>query len=399
MTGRVYKSVYGVLLGACVAVAAMILPGAAASHPAGRAPLTVVVLGKGAIVASTPAGISCPGRCTARFASGTRVTLIPRLKTGIRLVRWAGGCRGSGACAVRVSSPSAVTAVFGTAAKSKPQAKPTAPHSGSKVVAEPGYYSGPILFFVSTSGTKVQNVTTYNAVPISCVPAVSGAPPYDRNFAIPLAAIKTDGSFAGQITQDGVFDGFAAKITYSVAGHLTPASAAGAAATAAGSYRENITFKDATTTHTCTSNNQAWSSSKNGPIPQPKSLVVPAKKYSGPVIFSVSTAGTEVQNVTTYNAVPVVCVPAVTGAPPYDRNFSIPTATIRPDGSFGGQATQNGVFGNAPAKITYSVTGNFQGLNGSYATAAGSYREEITFTDSAGAHTCTSNILPFAASG
>jgi hypothetical protein len=277
MTGRVYKSVYGALLGGCVAVAAMILPGAAVSHPAGRAPLTVVVLGKGATVASTPAGISCPGRCTARFASGTRV--------------------------------------------------------------------------------------------------------------------------ARQITEDGVFDGFAAKITYSVAGHLTPASAAGAAASAAGSYREDIVFKDATTTHTCTSNNQAWSSSKNGPIPQPKSLVVPAKKYSGPVIFSVSTAGTEVQNVTTYNAVPVACVPAVTGAPAYDRNFAIPTVTIRPDGSFSGQATQNGVFGNAPAKITYSVLGNFQGLNGSYATAAGSYREDITFTDSAGAHACTSNVLPFAASG
>jgi hypothetical protein len=89
----------------------------------------------------------------------------------------------------------------------------------------------------------------------------------------------------------------------------------------------------------------------------------------------------------------------VTGAPPYDSNFAIPDVRINPDGSFAGQATQNGIFANAPAKITYSVAGNFQGIIGSYATAAGSYREDIAFTDSTGSHTCTSNTLPFAAYG
>jgi hypothetical protein len=390
----------------CVVAAVLTPAGTAMSQAAGRAPLTVVVLGRGATIASTPAGISCPARCTASFVSGTRVTLVPKLKSGFRLVRWAGGCKGSGACTVKVSSPSAVTAVFGTASKPKPKptpgpkAKPVAPKPGSKVVAEPGYYSGgSLLFFVSTAGTKVEDVTTYNPVPIACVPAVSGAPANDQHsFGIPAAAIRPDGSFAGQITQSGVFDGFPAKLTYSASGHLTPATTSGAA-TAAGTYREDITFKDATTAHTCTSNDQPFSSSKNGPIPQQKSLVVHGKKYSGPVIFTVPAAGTEIQNLTTYNGVPITCVPGVTGAPPYDSNFAIPDVRINPDGSFAGQATQNGIFANAPAKITYSVAGNFQGIIGSYATAAGSYREDIAFTDSTGSHTCTSNTLPFAAYG
>ena len=386
-----------------------------------RAPLTVVVLGKGATVTSTPAGISCPGRCTASFAAGTRVALAPHLRSGFRLVRWAGGCNGSGACKLKVTSPTAVTAKIGTAPRPAPKPKPASPKSkpkpittpkkpaapspnpGPKIAAEPGYYSGSLLFFVSNTGSKVQNVTTYNYVSIACVPAVSGAPTSDQGsrFSIPAVAIKPDGSFAGQVTQVGVFGGFAAKITDSVSGHITPATSGGGAAAAAGSYREDITFKDATTTHTCTSNNQAWTASKNGPIPQPKSLVVPGKPYSGTVIFSVSAAGTQVRNVTTYNYVSIACVPAVSGAPTSDQGsrFSIPAVAIKRDGSFAGRATQTAVFANAPATITFSVAGNFQGLNGAYATAAGTYREDITFTDAAGAHTCTSNTLPFSSSG
>src|SRR5262245_34465285 len=182
----------------CVLASALTLVAAAAPQPGGRTPLTVVVLGKGATVGSRPGGISCPGRCTASFAAGTRVTLVPRLKSGFRLVRWAGGCKGSGICVVRVSSPSAVTAVFGAAPKLKPttipKVKPTT-RPGSKVIAEPGYYRGGVLFFVSTTQRKVQNVTTYNYVRITCVPAVSGAQPYDSNFAIPSVAIGPDGSF------------------------------------------------------------------------------------------------------------------------------------------------------------------------------------------------------------
>ena len=249
----------------------------------------------------------------------------------------------------------------------------------------------------------MQNATTYNYVSIACVPAVSGAPNSDQGsrFSIPAASIKPDGSFAGRVTQAGVFGGFAAKITDSVSGHIRPATAGGGAASAAGSLREDITFRDGTTSHTCTSNNQPWTAAKNGPIPQPKSLVVPSKQYSGPVIFSVSAAGTKVQNVTTYNYVYIACAPAVSGAPNSDQGsrFSIPEVAIKPDGSFAGRAVQKGVFGTAPATITFSVAGNFQGLNGSYATAAGTYREDITFTDSAGAHSCTSNTLPFSSSG
>jgi hypothetical protein len=389
-------------------VVGLSLTGAAMSETlAQRMPLTVVVLGKGATVTSKPVGISCPGRCTASFAAGTYVALAPHLRSGFRLVRWAGSCKGSGACKLKVTSPAAVTAQIGTATKPAPKARPTSPKSkaGPKIAAEPGYYAGgSLLFFVSTTGTKVQNATTYNPVSITCVPAVSGVPTSDsgNRFAIAVAAIKPGGSFAGKVTQAGVFGGFAAKITDSVSGHLTPATAGSGAASGAGSFREDITFREGTTTHTCTSNNQPWTSAKNGPIPQPKSLVVPGKQYSGgSVIFSVSAAGAKVQNVTTYNPLSIACVPAVSGAPTSDQGsrFSIPEVAIKPDGSFAGRATQKGVFGNAPATITFSVAGNFQGLNGSYATAAGTYREDITFTDSAGVHACTSNTLPFSSSG
>ena len=123
-------------------VVGLSLTGAAMSQtPAHGMPLTVVVLGKGATVTSNPVGISCPGHCTASFAAGTRVALAPHLRSGFRLVRWAGGCKGSGACKLKVTSPSAVTAQIGIAPKAAPKAKPASPKSkpGPKIAAEPGY--------------------------------------------------------------------------------------------------------------------------------------------------------------------------------------------------------------------------------------------------------------------
>ena len=40
-------------------------------------------------VTSSPAGISCPGRCTATFAAGTTVVLTETSKNGSKFVGWA----------------------------------------------------------------------------------------------------------------------------------------------------------------------------------------------------------------------------------------------------------------------------------------------------------------------
>jgi hypothetical protein len=89
--------------------------------------------------------------------------------------------------------------------------------------------------------------------------------------------------------------------------------------------------------------------------------------------------------------VPIACAPAASGAPTGDQ-IVIPQGAIKPDGSFAAKASQNGVFAGVPAKFTYSFAGNFQGLDPTGAvTVAGVFREDIVFTDSAGAHSCTSN--------
>jgi hypothetical protein len=375
----------------CVAVA-LVLAGAAGSSSTARAPITVVVLGSGATVVSTPAGIACPRRCTATFASGTRVTLTPLLNKGFRLVRWAGSCKGSGRCTVRASSPTAVTAVFGRSSKAKPPVKP------SRSV-EAGYYSdsGGYLGFYVSPGRKIQNFTVY-ALNIMCSSPVTGAPGQEQGlFAIRQVAIKPDGSVSGTSTQNGAFAGLPAKITYSVTGHMTAATST-AAASGAGTFREVIVLQDSSK-RTCTSNNQPWSAAKSGPIPQAKALLGPGKYSDSGGYFGFNVAGAKVLDLTVY-ALNISCLPALRGAPgQIQGQFAIPESAIAAGGSFAGKATQSGVFAGFPATITYSVGGNFQGRNarGSL-TAVGTYREDIAVTDSAGTpHTCTSNAIPWSA--
>ena len=57
--------------------------------------LTVVADGHGT-VASSPAGIGCPGTCSAAFAAGTRVTLTAQPATGWEVSFWLDDCAGPG---------------------------------------------------------------------------------------------------------------------------------------------------------------------------------------------------------------------------------------------------------------------------------------------------------------
>jgi hypothetical protein len=74
----------------------------------GTAVLTVTVEGTGRVV-SQPAGIDCPGQCSATFAAGTHVTLASTPAEGWRFDAWRGACSGAGACTVVATADSSVT--------------------------------------------------------------------------------------------------------------------------------------------------------------------------------------------------------------------------------------------------------------------------------------------------
>ena len=76
-------------------------------------PLTVNVAGTGSgTVTSTPAGISCPGTCSATFAGGTSVTLTASAAAGSTFAGWSGACTGTGSCTVKMNAAQSVTATF-----------------------------------------------------------------------------------------------------------------------------------------------------------------------------------------------------------------------------------------------------------------------------------------------
>jgi hypothetical protein len=61
--------------------------------------LTVTTTGQGSVT-SAPAGIDCPGTCTAGFPDGSQVTLTATPADGWRLASWGGACTGAPGCAV-----------------------------------------------------------------------------------------------------------------------------------------------------------------------------------------------------------------------------------------------------------------------------------------------------------
>ena len=86
--------------------------------PAQQAQLTVTVTGSGTVT-SSPAGINCPGTCTAKFNSGTTVTLTATATSGFNFAGFGGGCSGT-TCTLTLSSSQSVTAIF----------NPTSPSAG-----------------------------------------------------------------------------------------------------------------------------------------------------------------------------------------------------------------------------------------------------------------------------
>src|SRR5262252_9533669 len=76
--------------------------------------LTVTLAGAGrGTVTSDPAGISCPGTCSASFPLGTSVTLTASATTDSSFTGWSGEvCRGTGTCTASMTEARNVTAIF-----------------------------------------------------------------------------------------------------------------------------------------------------------------------------------------------------------------------------------------------------------------------------------------------
>jgi hypothetical protein len=262
----------------------------------------------------------------------------------------------------------------------KPVTPPTKPVTPSAI--SPGSYSGiDKSFYVSADGTQVEDVTL-SPVDMACTP---GGSFQDNTFDIPSIAIAADGSFTGTATQTGVEDNAPAQLTYTFSGRFQ-------GTTAAGTWRENITYNDGTA-HTCTSNTQSWSATRDEQGTDTASPPPPGS-YSGiDKSFHVSADGTQVQDVT-LSPVDMACTP---GGSFQDNTFDIPSIAIAADGSFTGTATQTGVEGSSPATFTYTFSGHFHGTDASgVERAAGTWREDITYNNGT-AHTCTSNTYPWSA--
>jgi hypothetical protein len=352
------------------------MPAVAATQPM----LTVVILGSGSVT-SQPAGIVCPGKCTATFAAVTSVILTPESKNDSTFLRWGGSCTGSGACRVNVAALTAVAAQF--VAGSEPP--PT-----TKYIAAPGSYSGPdvgdLRFYVAPGGKDMLNISKgIYPVGLSCKPSCD----FDDSFQMLQVAIQPDGSFNGKAVQSGVLSGNDAKYTYRITGHFEAATAT-TAASAGGTYSESIVFASGTYA-SCSTNETSWTATLYREPPLPKVIATPGN-YSGPDVgdlrFSVAPGGRSMINITK-GIYPVLLQCAPSGSA--DESFQMNQVAIQPDGSFNGKTSQSSVFMGANARFTYTITGHFEGVTPEGpSTVAGIYREDVVLSGGT-AKACTSD--------
>jgi hypothetical protein len=274
----------------------------------------------------------------------------------------------------------------------QPRQTTTPPPAGSYTATNP--QSGlPITFYVSSSQTSLQDISI-PTVYLDCAPGNAGPA---EPLGIASAPLKPDGSFTVTTTQTGVYAGYPAKFTYTLQGNFHGVGPSGAPR-AAGTFRETMTFTDSAA-RTCTSNTQSWTAGRDSQPPQTTSRP-PAGGYTAtnpqsglPITFSVSSSRTSLQNV----SIPTVYLDCAPGNAGPAEPFAIAAIPLPSGLSFTATTTKTGVYAGHPAKFTYTFRGNFHGVAPSGAArAAGTFRETMTFTDSA-ARTCTSNTQSWTA--
>jgi trimeric autotransporter adhesin len=353
------------------------IPAVAATPPT----LVVVIVGSGGVT-SQPAGIACPGKCTATFAAATSVVLTPVPKNGSTFLRWGGSCTGADTCKVNVSSLTAVAAQFLAGAKTPP---PTA-----NSVAVPGPYSGSngqgwgITFYVAPGGRSLENISLPTTSE-SCTP--SGTT--DTSVGALQAAIQPNGSFSTKTSESGVLNGSSVKIIDTFTGRFQPATAT-ASASAAGTWSEKIAYASGTTA-SCTSNTQSWTARLYREPAWQKSAIEPGD-YSGSngqgwaIKFSVAPGGKSILNVSLPTTAES-CTPSGNT----NQSVTIQSVAVQPNGAFSAKTSQTGVVNSTSAKITYTFAGYFEGPTPTgAATVAGTWRADIVFA-SGTTKMCTSN--------
>ena len=100
-------------------------------------PVTVSKTGDGRVT-STPAGIDCGTTCTALFADGSAVTLVPNPDPGWTFGGWGGACSGASTCTLLVNGPLNVSATFLPPPPTGGQSANVTPVRGTVLVKEPG---------------------------------------------------------------------------------------------------------------------------------------------------------------------------------------------------------------------------------------------------------------------
>jgi uncharacterized repeat protein (TIGR03803 family) len=147
--------------------------------------LTVSLAGAGSgTVTSEPAGISCPGTCSAAFPIGTLVTLTATPAAGSAFTGWNGARAGTGSCSLELSSDMAVTARFSPAYTITASAGPNGSisPSGAVIVTQgdnqsftiapnPGY----LVLNVLVDGCPVGALTTYNFLDVQANHAIAAS--------------------------------------------------------------------------------------------------------------------------------------------------------------------------------------------------------------------------------
>ncbi len=113
------------------------------------------------------------------------------------------------------------------------------------------------------------------------------------------------------------------------------------------------------------------------------------------VAFFVSGSGRSLLDVS-ISPTTLACAPSGGGA---NDALIILKAAIRPGGAFSARGSQTGAFAGFPARFSYSFAGRFSRATKLHTgTAAGTFREDIRYTDRTGAHqTCTTNSTSWTA--
>jgi PKD domain len=272
-----------------------------------------------------------------------------------------------------------------------------------RITAPAGSYSGlsarELKFYVSSTGASLQDISLPSGYyAMTCAP---GGATVWAQFGLPAVALKSDGSFSVTTTANSVYPSntgnYPAKFTYKFRGHFNGVDTTGSALVV-GQFRETMTYTDSAP-RACTTGDQSWTATRDVQ-PAQRNPAPPTGSYSGlsaeELKFYISASRTRLQDISLPSGYYVLnCAPGTTNI---WAQFAVAAAAIKADRSFAVTTIENGVYAGKPARFTYTFRGNFHsvGSDGSE-RAAGTFRETLTYTDSA-ARSCTSGDQPWTAS-